>query len=103
MLGPRDPVHRLDERRPGALLPAEHLPPRGRQLVVAAAALRRLLDPATLDEPPRLEAIEKGIERGDVEAERAARPRLDELADLVAVAGALLDEREDEKLGGAFL
>jgi hypothetical protein len=93
MLGLGDPSHRLDERRPGALLHAEHLSAGGREAVIPAAPLRRLLDPAAFEQAACLEAIQKGIEGGDVEAQRAAGSRLDELPDLVAVAGSVLDER----------
>src|SRR5262245_7278425 len=98
MLGLGDAPHRFDEGRPGALLHAQRLPAGRRDPVVAAAALRGLFDPSAPDEAPRLEAIEQRIERGDVEGERAAGPRLDQLADLVAMAGPVLDEGQDEQL-----
>src|SRR6187551_2217388 len=103
MLGLRDPLHRLDEGGPGAAPLAQRLPAVGGEPVVAAASLRRPLDPAALDQSLCFEPVEQGIQRGDVEAQRAAGASVDELADLVAVPGALLDEGEDEQLRGALL
>src|SRR4030095_17039279 len=99
----RDPAHRLDERDPRALLQAKDLTALGRDLVVAPPALRGLLDPATLDQAARLQAIEERIEGRHVEAQRPARTRLDELPDLVAVAGAPLHQGQDEELGRTLL
>src|SRR5262245_8627347 len=94
MLGLRDAAHGLDERRPGAPLHPEHLPAARREAVIAATPLRGLLDPAALEEAAAFQAIQQGIQRRDVEAQGSARTCLDELADLVAVPGAVLDEGE---------
>jgi hypothetical protein len=103
MLGLRDPMHRLDERGPGALLEAQRLAAVGRQAVVAPPPLPGLLDPAALEEAPGLEPVQQGIEGRDVEAQRALRAALDELRDLVAVSGAPLEEGEDEELSRPLL
>src|SRR6185503_634206 len=63
----------------------------------------RLLHPAPLQPPPLLQPVEKGIERRDVEAQASVRARLDELADLVAVARTGFEQGEDEELRRALL
>src|SRR5882762_626207 len=103
MFGLRDLVNGVDELAPVVTLCGEHVPAFGGQAVEAAPALARLLDPLARDPPALLEAIEEGIEGGDLELEAAAGACLDQLADLVAVARARLDERQDQQLGAAFL
>lgn len=51
----------------------------------------------------RLEAVEQRVERRDVEFEQAVGALLDQLADLVAVPGAVLDQRQHQELGAALL
>src|SRR5688572_13110365 len=92
MTDPGDTAQRHDELFPAAALAGEHAAAGGRDAVEAAAPLARLLDPAPLNQLPALEAIEHGIERGDVELEHALRSLFDQLADLVAVPGAVLDQ-----------
>src|SRR5262249_60663277 len=75
----------------------------GRQPVVAAPALARLLAPAACDGLRALEPVEQGIERSDVQPHRAVGAFLDQLADLVAVPGPMLEERQDGELGAPFL
>src|SRR3954467_13969593 len=72
MLRLRDSMHRLDERGPGAAANAQRLPARRREAVVAAPALRGLLDPAPLEQALCLQAIEQRIEGRDVEPQGAA-------------------------------
>src|SRR5262249_958249 len=102
-LGSGHAVDGGDEVVPDALPLLEDGTALGREAVVAAAALARLLDPAALDEAALLEAIEERVEGGDVEAEDAVGALLDLLVDLVAVAGAAGEEREDQQLRAAFL
>src|SRR5262249_11321065 len=93
------PLQREEELLPGGALGGEPLAPLLGQLVVATAPLAGLLDPLALDEPFRLEPVERRIERGDVVGERAIGALADQTADLVAVAGPLLDQGQDEQLG----
>src|SRR5215207_4121511 len=99
----RDAADGLDELAPGVALRGEYFLPFGRQLVVAAAALPGLLHPAPLNPAPALQTVEQRVERRDVEAQHAARALLDEVADVVAVARLVLDEREDEQLSAPLL
>src|SRR5947209_5434011 len=62
------------------------------------SALADALDPAPFDQPAVLEAIQGGVQRRDVKADGPARPRVDQLSDLVAVAPAFFEEGEDEEL-----
>src|SRR5262245_13517387 len=103
MFGSGDLVDGVDECAPVVALGGEHLAAGRGQSVEAAAALAGLLDPPAGDPAALLEAAEEGLERADLEPEPAAGAALDELADFVAVAGARLDEREDEELGAPFL
>src|SRR5262249_47449083 len=92
-----------DEGLPGAALPRQHLLAGAGDPVVAPAPLPGLLDPFALQPAALLETVEERVQRGDVEADHAAGAGGDELRDLVAVARAGLDEREDEQLGAALL
>ena len=77
--------------------------PAGGDAVVALAPLPGLLDPAPLDQPAGFHPVEQRIERGGVKGQDAVRPLLDQLGDLVAVARALLEQRQDQHLGAALL
>src|SRR5439155_8258887 len=103
MLYSDDPADRLHERGPAAALGGERPFPFGGQPVVAAAALAGLLHPAAGDHAAPLEPVEQRVERGDVEAEDPAGARVDQLPQLVAVAGLVLEEGEDQELGAALL
>src|SRR5437870_13552234 len=103
MLESGDAIDSADELAPAVALLGEDGGASRRELVVAAAALARLLDPAPLNPAALLEAVEQRIQRRDAEAEHAARARLDQLAQLVAVARLRFDERQDEQLGAALL
>jgi hypothetical protein len=50
-----------------------------------------------------LEPVEQRIERGCLEADLPSRALVDQLADLITMAGPVLDQRQDEELGAAFL
>src|SRR5215831_5356812 len=99
----RDAIHRLDEGPPDAALLPENSPAGGRDPVIAAPPLPGLLHPAALHEAARFETIQQGVERRDVERERAAGALLDQLADLVPVTPALLDQRQDQQPGAPLL
>src|SRR5689334_22860456 len=77
MFDTRDAVDRLDELPPAVALGGQHLFPFGRQAVVTAAALAGVLHPAALNPAALLQAVEQGVERGDVETQTAARALLD--------------------------
>src|SRR5262245_31924874 len=80
----QDAVNAGNELRPRPALLLEHLLALGGHAVVPPAALSGLLDPAPLDPAAVLEAIEQRIEGRDLEPHRPARPRLDQLRQLVA-------------------
>src|SRR6185436_16026092 len=103
MFGSGDVLDGVDEFPPVVALRGEHAPPFGGEPVEAPPPLAGLLDPASRDPAALLEAVEEGIERGDLEADPSVGSLLDQLADLVAVARTGLDEREDEELGAPFL
>ena len=50
-----------------------------------------------------LHAIQRGVERRGVKGDRAARPLIDQPGELVAVAIALLEQRQNQQLGAAAL
>src|SRR5688500_12625584 len=103
MFHPGDEVDGGDELAPSVALRGEDFAARGRQAVVAPAAPSGLLDPAAQNPAAAFEAVEQRVERGDVEAEHAARALLDEAADVVAVPRLVFDQREDEQLGAPLL
>src|SRR5688572_20593880 len=94
----RHASYRLDECRPGLPLLGEEALSLRRQLVEPAAAFVGLLDPGALDPAALFEAIEQGVEGVDVELQLTARPGLDQLAQVVAVPRARVEQREDEQL-----
>src|SRR5688572_26626173 len=90
--------HRLDEGGKGLPLLRQDALALGRQLVEPAAAFVGLLDPGALDPFALFEAVEQGVEGVDVELQLAARPALDQFAQVVAVPRARVEQREDEQL-----
>src|SRR5258708_3294577 len=94
-----DAADRVGEFAPGVALRLEHLFARRRKPVAAAAALAGLFNPGALNPAALLEPVQQRIERGDAELQHAARPRFDQLAEVVAVTRLVLDERQNEQLG----
>src|SRR5215204_2142756 len=103
MICSRDSGDRFDELAPVIALCGQHAPAVGRDAVEAPPALARFLHPPARDPAALLEAIEQRIQGCDLEVQPAVRALVDQLADLVAVAGAGFDQREDEQLGAALL
>src|SRR5262245_53655106 len=96
-------TQRLDESPPVGTLLGQHFPSRFGDPVVAPPALAGFLDPSPLDPPALLHAIERGVERGQREAEIATGSLLDQLRNLVAVMPVVFDDRENEDFGAALL
>src|SRR5579871_5145927 len=101
--GPHHIVDGGDVGPPRLALAREHPPAKSREPIEAAVPRAGLLDPAALDPAPRLQAQERGIERRQREGQPSARSRLDELADLIAVARPILDQGEDQHVQAALL
>src|SRR5690349_14576154 len=100
---PRDAIQRREKVLPDVALAGERLAPAPRELVIAAPALAGALDPAPFDQAAVLEAVQRRIERCDVEGDRPARAGGDQLSDLVAVALPLFQQRQDQQLRAAAL
>src|SRR5262245_10157978 len=83
----RDAPHGLHECCPGLPLLGEDAPPFRRHFVEPAAALVGLLDPRALDPAALLESIEQGVEGVEMKLQLAARPCLDQFAQVVPVPG----------------
>src|SRR5690349_6185137 len=98
-----DPVEGREEVLPGRAFARQDLAAFARDPVVAALALSGFLDPAAFDQAAVLEAIERRVERSDVIAEGAVGALADEPGDIVAVARLILDQRQDQEIGAAFL
>src|SRR5262245_66570041 len=98
-----DAAERQDEFAPGVALRGQDVGADRRQPVIAAPPLPGFLDPAPEDPAALLEAIEQWIEGGDTEFQDAARSRLDELAEVVAVTGLILEQRQNQEFGAALL
>src|SRR5262245_48946049 len=103
MVVSRDQRHCAHEALPGFSLAREHSAAFGRQRVEAATALPGFLDPLALQPAALLEPIQQRIQRCDMKLQLAARARLDELADLVAVTRPGLEDREDDQLRRTLL
>src|SRR5207245_2200130 len=99
---PRHAVQRVEERAPAPTLGVEHFLARSREMVETPPAAAAALHPLARDQAAAFEAVERRIERGHVERDGAVRPRVDQLGDLVAVAIAFFEQREDEHLGAAL-
>src|SRR5689334_1912737 len=102
-LDTRDFSQHANEPRPLIALRGEPRPSRIRDPVVAAATLAGLFDPAAADQAAFFEAIERGVERSEREAERARRSLLDPPPNLVAVERFLIEQRQDEEIRAALL
>src|SRR5688572_29012525 len=98
MANPRNARERGHELLPAVPLALEHPPSLWSDAVEALPALPRLLDPASLDEAPLLQLVEHRVKRSDVELQHPAGAHLDQLADLVSVPRAILDEGEHQQL-----
>src|SRR5439155_24908006 len=104
--GMTDPCHAVEgqeERFPDGPLLEEHLATGGGEPVIAAAPLAGAFYPAAFDQPLVFEAIERGVQRRGVKSDRAARPFVDQAADVVTVALALVEQCQDEHLRAAPL
>ena len=93
----------LHERAPVLPTLGQHFASRSGERVIAAAALAGLLHPSSGNQSTALETIEHGIERRGVERDGAVRPAADLLRDLIAVAGFVLELRQDQQFRRAFL
>src|SRR5262245_25211777 len=98
-----DLAERGDEAGPIFALRGQHPASGIGDAVMTAAALTGFFDPAPANPPAILEPVERRVQRGEREPERPARSFVDLPPDLVAVQAALLDERENQDLGAAFL
>src|SRR5215472_4840736 len=96
-----DAVDGAGEGAPARALLGENFAARVSEAVVPAAPTTGGL-PLAFDPAAAFEAVEQRIKRSDVKAEDAFGALGDELADFVAVAGLVLEQGEDEKLGVAF-
>ena len=86
MADARHAVQRGEERAPAAALRIERTLAVGGEAVKAAAPGSGFLDPAAVNEAAALEAVQRGVERRDVELEGAFGSVVDQARDLVAVA-----------------
>jgi hypothetical protein len=103
MLNSSDEADGFDELAPAFPLRLKNLFAGRSEPIIATPALSGFLDPASTNPAAFLEAIEEGIKGSDVEAQGTARTELDELADIVAMAGPVFHEGENEELGAALL
>src|SRR5262245_42146418 len=103
MFHSRNAADRLHEFAPRVALGGKHVGAERRQPAIAAPPLAGLVDPAPEDPAALLESIEQRIEGGDAEFQDAARSRLDELAEVVAVTRLVLEQRQNQELGAALL
>src|SRR6185436_16050926 len=98
----RDLIERLDELAPDAAPRAEHLAAARGEAVETAPALAGLFDPAPGHPALFLELVQEGIERRRLEAQLAARARLDDLRQLIPVAIGAVEDRQHQELGAAL-
>src|SRR5208282_3051272 len=101
MVHPGDAAHGAEEVGPLGAKRNEHLAATREQFVAAAAAAGVTDFPLTTHPAAIFHAIEKRIERGESEAEGAARIEFDAAGDFVAVKGLPFEHAEDGEFGGA--
>src|SRR5262249_56797158 len=87
-----------EELSPLAALGGEHVAAARGDAVIATAALVRTLNPPPLHQSALLELVERGVERGEVERQRAGGSFVDQLDQFVAVTRFVLEKREDDEL-----
>src|SRR6516165_1618157 len=102
MLNPGDQVDGFDELTPPGPLLRQHVFPSGGQTVVAAPALAGFFNPAAPNPIPFLQPIKQRIKGSDVESNRTTRTQLDQLANLVSVAGTIFQQRQNHQFGAAL-
>ena len=102
MLHPGYPVDRFHELAPAFPLRFQNFFAGRGETIIPPATLSRFLNPAAANPATFFQAIKKGIEGGDVKAETAARAQLDELPDVIAMAGPLFHQGKDEQFGAAL-
>src|SRR3954452_17297298 len=103
MAKPGEAIERGDELAPLVTLVGQGAASKRRQLVEAAAALAGLLDPLPFHQLLALQTVQQRVEGGHVKLQLVFRLGVDELRELVAVAGAPVEESEDDHLGAALL
>src|SRR5262245_29202992 len=103
MFARRDTPHCLHECSPRLFLLCQHPTAFGGYIIKTAATFVRLLDPGALDPSTLFEPIQERIQRIDVEREASARSCVNQLAELVPVPRAGIEQRQDEQLCRALL
>src|SRR5438552_17959460 len=101
-LDSRHAIEGGEEVGPGLTLLGQDFSTRGSQFVIPPAALPGFFNPAALNPPASLQAIEQGVQRGYMKLQDALPPLLDELGEWVAASGAFFDEREDQHFGACW-
>src|SRR5262245_10811018 len=99
ILDARNAIDGGHEFTPRPALRFEDAGARGREAVVAAAALAGLLDPAAVNPAAFFETVEQRIERRDAELEHAAGAQLDQLAEVITMPRLVFNEGEDQEFG----
>src|SRR5262245_36252821 len=92
-----------EELTPFLALRREELAAAGRDAVAAPPALVRLLYPASLNQAALFEFVERGVERGEVERQRAVGSFVDQLHELVAMTRCVLEKRQHDEFCGPLL
>src|SRR6202011_3160636 len=102
MFRSRNAIDGLYEYLPTGPLRGQDLTPLRRQAVIPAAALPCFFDPPALDPAALLQSIKQRIKRRHPEAQLSIGAVLNQLANLVAVAGTDLHQRENQQLGASL-
>ena len=92
----------VDEIKPGSALGFEDLLSIVCQPVVAPPSLARFFHPSSGNPSTFFQAIQQWVKRGDVELQNPIGAVFDELADLIAVPRAVLNQGKDQKFRAAL-
>lgn len=103
ILDPGNARDRGHELAPTIALRRQNFSAGGREPIITASPLARLLDPPPADPPPFFQAIKQRIERSGVETQRPARPQINELPNVIAMPRPIPQQRENEQLRASFL
>src|SRR4029077_12088846 len=102
IFNPRNLVNGGHKSLPVRALREQHFLARSGDAEIAAAALAGLVHPPSLEPAAFLQAVKHGVERGHVKTQRSGRAGLDQLADLISMALAILHQGKNQEFSAAF-
>src|SRR5207248_11238872 len=91
------------ELEPAVTLAGPHLFAGRGEAIITSPPLPCLFHPAAANPSPFFEPVKQGIKGSDIKPKSTARPQLDQLTNVVAVPGPILDQRKNKQLRATLL